>query len=49
MLGATTAGAMVEDVSFPPHPSELTPEAKRDWGVGVELIRTCMQTHKTKT
>ncbi|THH04887.1 hypothetical protein EW145_g5199 [Phellinidium pouzarii] len=49
MLGATTAGALVENVSVPPHPSELSPEAKRDWRVGVELIRTCMETHKTVT
>ncbi|KAI5115464.1 hypothetical protein M0805_006169, partial [Coniferiporia weirii] len=49
MLGATTAGALVEDVSIPPHPSQLSPEAKRDWRVGVELIRTCMETHKTAT
>ncbi|OCB89004.1 glycoside hydrolase [Sanghuangporus baumii] len=49
MLGATTAGALKENVSIPPHPSELSPDAKRDWRVGVELIRTCMLTHKTQT
>lgn len=49
MLGATQARAVAEEVSIPPHPSELTPEGKRDWRVGVELIRTCMETHKTKT
>lgn len=49
MLGATTAGALVETVSIPPLPSELSAEAKRDWKVGIELIRTCMETHETKT
>lgn len=49
MLGATTSGAVGDEVSIPPHPVELTPEAKRDWRVGVELIRTCMATHKTRT
>ncbi|EJC98796.1 glycoside hydrolase [Fomitiporia mediterranea MF3/22] len=49
MLGAATAGAMTDEISIPPHPSQLTPEAKRDWRIGVELIRTCMVTHKTKT
>ncbi|PAV22655.1 glycoside hydrolase family 47 [Pyrrhoderma noxium] len=49
MLGATQARALVDEVSVPPHPSELSPEGKRDWRIGVELIRTCMETHKTKT
>lgn len=49
MLGATTAGALVADVSIPPRAEQLTPEARRDWRVGVELIRTCMETHRTST
>ncbi|KAH8119714.1 glycoside hydrolase [Phellopilus nigrolimitatus] len=49
MLGATTAGALVEEVSVPPRPAELSPEGRRDWRVGVELIHTCMETHKTAT
>ena len=49
MLGATTAGALIADVTVPPRPEQLTPEAKRDWRVVVELIRTCMETHKTAT
>ena len=49
MLGATTAGAVAENVTIPPHPTQLTPDGKRDWRIGVELIRTCMETHKTQT
>jgi len=49
MLGATTSGSLVEQVSVPPRYGELSPEGRRDWRVGVELIRTCMETHNTAT
>ncbi|KAG8219339.1 glycoside hydrolase [Butyriboletus roseoflavus] len=49
MLGATTAGALVDRVSIPPLPSELSEHAKRDWLTGVELVKTCMATHDTRT
>lgn len=49
MLGATTSGALVDKVSIPPKPSELSAEGRRDWRTGVELIKTCMETHRTAT
>ncbi|KAH0837866.1 glycoside hydrolase family 47 protein [Lanmaoa asiatica] len=49
MLGATTAGALVDRVSVPPLPHELSEQAKRDWLTGVELVKTCMATHDTHT
>lgn len=49
MLGATTAGALVDRVSVPPLPHELSEQAKRDWLTGVELVKTCMATHDTQT
>ncbi|KAF7974892.1 hypothetical protein HWV62_11037 [Athelia sp. TMB] len=49
MLGATTTGALVNDVSIPPRAGELTPTGLRDWKTGVELIKTCMHTHETAT
>ena len=49
MLGATTARAVVDQVSIPPKASELTREGRRDWRVGAELVRTCMETHNTAT
>ncbi|KAJ7761488.1 glycoside hydrolase [Mycena maculata] len=49
MLGATTAGALVQPVSVPPKPEELTEAGKRDWKTGVSLIKTCMDTHSTVT
>jgi mannosyl-oligosaccharide alpha-1,2-mannosidase len=49
MLGATTTRSLVDHVSVPPRASELSQEGKRDWRVGTELIRTCMETHKTAT
>jgi len=48
MLGATTADPS-EPVSTPPLPEELTYIGRRDWKNGVELTRTCMKTHETKT
>lgn len=45
MLGATD-GAHAD---VPPKPEQLGRAAKRDWQTGTELIRTCMETHKTKT
>ncbi|KAF8131577.1 glycoside hydrolase [Boletus edulis] len=49
MLGATTAGALVDRVSVPPLSHELSENAKRDWHTGVELVKTCMATHDTQT
>lgn len=49
MLGATTTGALVEHVSIPPKSDELTQSGLRDWKTGVELIKTCMNTHDTAT
>ena len=45
MLGAVDGGSS----SVPPLPSELSENAKRDWKTGVELIKTCMETHQTST
>ncbi|TFK23715.1 glycoside hydrolase family 47 protein [Coprinopsis marcescibilis] len=49
MLGAVTAGALIDNVSVPPHSSELSETGKRDWTVGYELIETCMDTYDTAT
>lgn len=49
MLGATRVGALVQSVSIPPRPEELSKKGKRDWQTGVELIKTCMNTHDTAT
>ncbi|KAI0082165.1 glycoside hydrolase [Panus rudis PR-1116 ss-1] len=49
MLGAITTGAVSQNVSIPPRPEELTPQGKRDWATGLELIETCMRTHDTAT
>ncbi|KAH7886293.1 glycoside hydrolase family 47 protein [Phlebopus sp. FC_14] len=49
MLGATTSGALVDHVSVPPLPHELSPQGKRDWLLGAELIKTCMATYDTRT
>ncbi|KAJ7109748.1 glycoside hydrolase family 47 protein [Mycena crocata] len=49
MLGATTTGALVHPVSVPPRPEELSEKGKRDWKTGVNLIKTCMDTHSTAT
>ncbi|KAL4070433.1 glycoside hydrolase [Scleroderma citrinum] len=49
MLGATTAGAVVENVSVPPLPRELSALGRRDWFTGIELIKTCLATHDTRT
>lgn len=49
MLGASSATSKVGAVSVPPRAGELTPEGERDWRTGVELTRTCMKTHDTKT
>ncbi|KIJ09928.1 glycoside hydrolase family 47 protein [Paxillus involutus ATCC 200175] len=49
MLGATTSGALVDHVSVPPLPFELSAQGQRDWLTGVELIKTCMATHDTQT
>lgn len=51
MLGATRTGTLPETirVSVPPLPNELSEIGKRDWKTGVELVRTCMNTHDTAT
>ncbi|KAF8920792.1 glycoside hydrolase [Mucidula mucida] len=49
MLGATTTGAVSSTVSIPPQMSELTEIGQRDWNTGVELLETCMETHRTET
>ncbi|EIN14259.1 glycoside hydrolase [Punctularia strigosozonata HHB-11173 SS5] len=49
MLGAVTSGALISPVSIPPKMSELTDQGKRDWKSGVELVRTCWNTHDTAT
>ncbi|KAF8580119.1 glycoside hydrolase family 47 protein [Ramaria rubella] len=45
MLGATDGA----HVSRPPRTRELSGTQLRDWNTGVELIKTCMATHDTKT
>lgn len=51
MLGATHVGVLpeTERVSVPPHPDQLSETGRRDWQTGVELVRTCMNTHDTAT
>lgn len=49
MLGAVTTGAVDYPTSIPPRTDELTPQGKRDWVSGAELVRTCMKTHETAT
>ncbi|KAG5642014.1 hypothetical protein DXG03_003786 [Asterophora parasitica] len=49
MLGATRTGALVHPVSVPPRKNELTDSGERDWKTGVELVKTCMDTHDTAT
>ncbi|KAH9013872.1 glycoside hydrolase family 47 protein [Lactarius hengduanensis] len=49
LLSATRSGALVQDVSVPPRLEELSEVGQRDWATGIELIRTCMDTHDTKT
>ncbi|KAF8481629.1 glycoside hydrolase family 47 protein [Russula ochroleuca] len=49
LLSATRAGSLVDDVSVPPRAEELSDVGRRDWTTGIELLRTCMATHDTKT
>lgn len=49
MLGATRTGVVTDRVSVPPQPDELSETGKRDWQTGVELVKTCMNTHDTAT
>ncbi|KAF5385358.1 hypothetical protein D9615_001018 [Tricholomella constricta] len=49
MLGATRTGALIHPVSVPPRHKELTASGQRDWKTGVELVKTCMDTHDTAT
>jgi len=45
LLGAVDGGF----ASVPPLASELSETARRDWINGYQLIKTCMETHKTAT
>ena len=49
MLGATRTGALVQPVSVPPQDGQFSETGKRDWITGVELVKTCMDTHDTAT
>jgi hypothetical protein len=49
MLGATRTGTLVHPASVPPQVGELSETGKRDWKTGVELVKTCMDTHDTAT
>jgi len=49
MLGAATTGSRGAHVSRPPVSAELTVNARVEWTVGEELLRTCVETHKTAT
>jgi len=49
MLGATRTGALKNPVSVPPQEGELSETGKRDWTTGVELVKTCIDTHDTAT
>lgn len=49
MLGATTTGMRGAHVSRPPIGAELTRDARVDWAVGEEILRTCVETYKTAT
>lgn len=49
LLSATRAGSLYQNVSVPPRAEELSDVGQRDWTTGIELIRTCMATHDTKT
>jgi hypothetical protein len=48
MLGATHTGAVTrQPISIPPLLEGLAENGRRDWKTGVELIKTCMDTHDT--
>jgi hypothetical protein len=49
MLSATTGAPSSKKVSTPPLLDELSEEGRRDWKNGVELTRTCVKTHETRT
>ncbi|KAF5377098.1 hypothetical protein D9757_008768 [Collybiopsis confluens] len=50
MLGATITGASsVSQISIPPRQFEFLDHGKRDWKDGVELVKTCVDTHDTMT
>ena len=49
MLGATRTGALVDKVSVPPQPGQLSEIGLRDWETGKELVKTCLHTHDTAT
>lgn len=54
LLGAvsTRGGGKYEWASVPPTEEELSMgdgHAARDWKTGLDLLNTCMETHKTET
>jgi len=49
MLGATTTGVRGSHVSRPPKDGELNNVAREDWALGEEILRTCLDTHRTAT
>lgn len=49
MLGATTTGIRGSHVSRPPKAGELNKAAREDWVLGEEILRTCLETHRTAT
>ena len=49
MLGATTTGIRGSHVSRPPKDGELNNVAREDWALGEEILRTCLDTHRTAT
>ena len=49
MLGATTTEAIHETISVPPRPGQLTPTGQKDWKLGVELLKTCVDTYDSAT
>lgn len=45
MLGATEGAQM----TVPPQFQDFSRSQARDWRTGVDLIKTCLTTHETKT
>ena len=49
MLSVTTTEAIHEMVPLPPRPEQLTPTGWKDWKLGVEFLKTCVDTYDTAT
>jgi len=49
MLGAVRTGMRGTRVSRPPKSPELSKAARDEWNLGEELLRTCIETHRTAT